>query len=143
MIYKLVPTKTFLRELKKLSKKYPSIFSDLDKIRDLLVKIPSLGNPVYKNCYKVRVPISSMNKGKSGSARLITYVVAADSNIFLLTIYAKSERDSISDKQIKQMLKELDDAPNLWSRILKNSFQNLFLQKLVWKPNPPYPLQEH
>lgn len=107
MIYKLIPTRPFLRELKKLSKKYPSIFSDLDKIGSELVKIPSLGNPVYKNCYKVRVPISSLNKGKSGSARLITYVVTADSKIFLLAIYAKSERDSISDKQIKEMLKDL------------------------------------
>jgi len=109
MTYKLAFTKSFGRELKKLKKKYPSILSDLDKIAVELLEKPFLGDPVYKNCYKVRVPISSINKGKSGSARLITYVVYSKSTIFLIAIFTKSERASISDKEIKELIRDLED----------------------------------
>ncbi len=108
MTYRLVPTKAFSRELKRLKKKYPSILTDLDKISKELVNTPSLGDQVYKNCYKIRVPISSMNKGKSGSARLITYVVYTNSIIFLVDIFTKAERASISEKEIKMLIKELE-----------------------------------
>ncbi len=91
-----------------MKKKYPSLVSDLDKVGESLVKAPTLGDPVYKNCYKVRGPISSMGKGKSGSARLITYVVVSDSKIYLLSLFVKGEKDTISDKQIRQLLAELD-----------------------------------
>ena len=50
-----------------------------------------------------------MNKGKSGSARLITYVVYSESTIFLIAVFTKSERDSISDKEIKLLINDLED----------------------------------
>jgi mRNA-degrading endonuclease RelE of RelBE toxin-antitoxin system len=108
MTYRLVPTKAFSRELKRLKKKYPSVLTDLDKIGKELVKTPTLGDQIYKNCYKIRVPISSMNKGKSGSARLITYVVYSNSIIFLVGIYTKAEKVSISEKEIRMLIKELE-----------------------------------
>lgn len=108
MTYKLAFTRSFGRELKKLKKKYPSILKDLDQIAIKLLENPTLGVPVYKNCYKIRVPISSLNKGKSGSARLVTYVVYAKYTIFLVAIFTKAERSSIPDKEIKQLIKELE-----------------------------------
>jgi len=108
MTFKLAFTKSFGRDLKKLKKKYPSILADLDKIATELLERPSLGDPVYKNCYKVRIPISSMSKGKSGSARLITYVVYSKSIVFLIAIFIKGERSSILDKEIKRLIKELE-----------------------------------
>jgi len=68
----------------------------------------TLGDQVYKNCYKIRFPISSMNKGRSGSARLITYVVYTSSIIFLIGIFTKAERASISEKEIKNLIIELE-----------------------------------
>lgn len=109
MTYKLAFTKTFGRELKRLKKKYPSILADLDKVAVELLAKPSLGDPIYKNCFKVRVPISSMKKGKSGSARVITYVVYSQSTIFLIAIFTKAERSSISDKEIKELIRNLED----------------------------------
>jgi hypothetical protein len=47
------------------------------------------------------------NKGKSGGARVITYVVVDDTVVFLLTIYDKSEPDNISDIELKAMIKNL------------------------------------
>ena len=109
MTYRLAFTKSFGRELKKLKKKYPSILSDLDKVAAELLKSPSMGDPVYKNCYKIRVPISSMNKGKSGSARLVTYLVHTKSTIFLMAIFIKSARSSISDQEIRKLIEGIED----------------------------------
>ena len=62
-----------------------------------------LGNGIRK----VRISISSKNKGKSGGARVITdttAIVSIDNGtIVLLYIYDKNERDSISDKEIMQL----------------------------------------
>ncbi|MDR1876867.1 MAG: type II toxin-antitoxin system RelE/ParE family toxin, partial [Flavobacteriaceae bacterium] len=44
-------------------------------------------------------------KGKSGGVRVITNFVIADKTVFLLSIYSKGERDTISDKEIKEILK--------------------------------------
>lgn len=33
-----------------------------------------MGIPLGKNCYKIRLKISSKNSGKSGGARIITHV---------------------------------------------------------------------
>uniref|UniRef100_UPI003CC7A288 hypothetical protein n=1 Tax=Algoriphagus locisalis TaxID=305507 RepID=UPI003CC7A288 len=94
--------------LKGLRRNIHQILTDLDKIAKELIITPALGDQVYKNCYKIRVPISSMNKGKSGSARLITYVVYSNSIIFLIGIFTKAERASISEKEIKMLIKELE-----------------------------------
>lgn len=50
--------------------------------------------------YKIRLAIKSKGKGKSGGARVITYVLTDNNEIYLLTIYDKSEFDSIDDKTI-------------------------------------------
>jgi hypothetical protein len=65
-----------------------------------------LGNSTYK----IRVAIKSKGKGKSGGARVITYVISENEEIYLLTIYDKSEFDSIDDKIIKSIIKTL--VPN-------------------------------
>jgi hypothetical protein len=46
-------------------------------------------------------------KGKSGGARVITCVVAVRETVYLLSIYDKSEQESLSDNALKAMLKEL------------------------------------
>ena len=59
---------------------------------------------------KVRMSIKSKGKGKSGGAWVITYSLTADDediNLTLLTIYDKSERSTISDKEIKDLLKSI------------------------------------
>ena len=54
--------------------------------------------------------IKSKGKGKSGGARVITYnITIAEDNIdiTLLTIYDKSEKTTITDKEIKDLLKSI------------------------------------
>jgi hypothetical protein len=55
--------------------------------------------------YKIRLAIASKGKGKSGGARVITYVKITADTIFLTSIYDKSEKNTISDKELEQIFK--------------------------------------
>ncbi|MCL4165465.1 UNVERIFIED_CONTAM: hypothetical protein GTU68_000936 [Idotea baltica] len=48
--------------------------------------------------------IQSKGKGKSGGARVITYILVSEETVYLLSIYDKSELDNISDKELKDLL---------------------------------------
>ena len=105
MNFNVIATGTFERKLKKLSKKYRSLKSDLFPIIEELTENPKLGTPLGKECYKIRVAISS--KGKSSGARLITYVRILKETVFLLDIYDKSRQSTISDKELKLLIELL------------------------------------
>jgi hypothetical protein len=108
MSYEIIPTNNFKREVKKLSKKYHSIADDLEALEKELSNNPSLGDHLGFNVYKVRMAISSKGKGKSGGARLITHIYASGEKLFLLSIYDKSEKENISDDEIKQLLRNIE-----------------------------------
>jgi hypothetical protein len=91
--------------LKRLVKKYPSLKSDFALLLDSLAEQPGQGIAIGRNCYKIRLAITSKGKGKSGGARVITNFVWAENTVFLLTIYDKAEQASLSDKEIKELLK--------------------------------------
>jgi len=58
---------------------------------------------------KVRMAISAKGKGKSGGARVITLILAyseEESEIGLLYIYDKSEEESLTDKELSDILRE-------------------------------------
>jgi len=106
MSYSIGLTQKFERDFKFLSKKYKSIEKDPDELFDSLIKNPFIGTPPGKDCYKVRVKITSKGKGKSGGGRLITCVKVINEKIYLLTLYDKSQQATISDKELDNMLKE-------------------------------------
>jgi len=106
MNYTIETTKDFENQFKRLSKKYRSLRSDMEIFKKELLDNPTMGDDLGDNTRKVRMAIASKNKGKSGSARVITCTVLVDvanSDIYLLTIYDKGEQDSISRKEIKQL----------------------------------------
>ncbi len=67
---------------------------------DELIENPTLGTPIGKDCYKLRFAITSKGKGKSGGARIITYVRVVRQTVFLMDIYDKSEQATITDKEL-------------------------------------------
>jgi len=107
MKFEIITIDLFKKQFKKLHKKYKSLKTDIEELANELIENPELGTPLGKDCYKVRLAIKSKGKGKSGGARVITYIKVIDNKIYLLTIYDKSERDSISDKELKKILKQL------------------------------------
>jgi mRNA-degrading endonuclease RelE of RelBE toxin-antitoxin system len=98
----------FDKEIKKLAKKYPSIKQDLLELLEEIIEDPFLGEPLGKDCYKIRMAISSKNKGKSGGSRVITCVKVVKETVFLLSIYDKSEQENIEDSKLKSLL-EIND----------------------------------
>jgi len=76
----------------------------LAKVVDELVENPTLGTPIGKDCYKLRIAITSKGKGKSGGARMITYVRIVKKTVFLMDIYDKSEQANISDKELLMLI---------------------------------------
>ena len=98
----------FEREPKPLIKKYASLRQELATLGEQLQENPTLGTPLGQDCYKIRLAIKSKGKGKSGGARIITYVVTDNEEVILLTIYDKQIRGTISEKELKELLDELD-----------------------------------
>lgn len=104
MSYSIVATGPFERKIKRLSKKYKSLKSDISSVITLLQADPEMGTPLGKSCYKIRVAIKSKGQGKSGGARLITYVRVVKKTVYLLDIYDKSEQSTISDAELKLLI---------------------------------------
>jgi mRNA-degrading endonuclease RelE of RelBE toxin-antitoxin system len=105
MNFEVLQSVEFEKEAKYLSKKYPSFKYDLKELADSLSLKPSQGSSLGNNCYKVRMSISSKAKGKRGGARVITYVVIHELSVLLLGVYDKSTKETMSDKEIVDRLK--------------------------------------
>ena len=73
-------------------------------IRDLKEN-PEQGTSIGKSCYKIRIAIASKGKGKSGGARIITNIVVTKSTVYLLSIYDKTEKENLTDKELNELLK--------------------------------------
>lgn len=104
MNYKVKSISRFEKNLKKLVKKYPSLKSEYIKLVQNLKENPEQGKALGKNCYKIRLSIKSKGKGKSGGARIITNIVIDETIVYLLSIYDKSEKENLTDKELKLLL---------------------------------------
>jgi mRNA-degrading endonuclease RelE of RelBE toxin-antitoxin system len=104
MNYKVIPVDKFKKEAKRLIKKYPSLKIELSELAESLSIEPTQGTALGNDTYKIRVSIKSKGKGKSGGARIITYLITPQKEIYLLTIYDKAEFDSIDDKTLRRII---------------------------------------
>jgi mRNA-degrading endonuclease RelE of RelBE toxin-antitoxin system len=105
MNYKIDTIPRFEKDVKKLKKKFPNIKSDLAKFINELSSNPEMGTNLGENIFKVRIPNSSIPTGKSGGFRIITYY-KKDDTLYLVTIYSKTEQDTILTETLKQIVKE-------------------------------------
>jgi len=65
---------------------------------------PESGTPLGFHLFKIRLKISSKGRGKSGGARVITFLVHQEKEIYLIAIYDKSEVENLSKEQLKGLL---------------------------------------
>ena len=107
MNFSVIPSSKFKKEAKKLIKKFPSLKQELAHLSTILQTMPESGTSLGNNTYKIRVAIKSKGKGKSGGARIITYIVTENKEVYLLTIYDKSEFDIVDDKTIISIIQSL------------------------------------
>jgi mRNA-degrading endonuclease RelE of RelBE toxin-antitoxin system len=103
----------FLKDAKRLKEKknFRKIADDIKEVENWLksgeVKgdlIPGLSG---LQIFKIRQKNSSVNSGKSGGFRIIYYQIREDDVIVMLTIYSKTETESVSRQEILEILKQI------------------------------------
>ena len=110
MVYNIIPSSKFKKEAKRLIKKYPSLKKELLALNEDLQFNPTLGISLGNDAYKIRVSIKSKSSGKSGGGRVITHVIQENKEIYLLTIFDKSEYENVDDKMIKSIIDNLNKS---------------------------------
>ncbi|MBK7341187.1 MAG: type II toxin-antitoxin system RelE/ParE family toxin [Saprospiraceae bacterium] len=106
MSYSVELSDNFKKEAKRLVKKYRSLKTELAKLFTELEENPTLGTPLGNDIYKIRLAIASKNKGKSGGARVLSFVKVTQTTVLLFSIYSKGEVDNLTDKQIQELIKD-------------------------------------
>lgn len=106
MNYNVELSPNFKKEAKRLIKKYPSLKAELIVFITELEKNPTIGTPLGNDFYKIRLAVASKNKGKSGGVRILSFVKVIETTVLLFTIYSKGEVDNLTDKQIRELIKD-------------------------------------
>ena len=108
MSYSIIPTLRFEKELKRLAKKFPSLKNEFAQLIADITENPEAGTFIGNNCYKIRLAIGSKGKGKTGGARVITYLYIETETVYLLTIYDKGEKANRKPNEMDEMIDILD-----------------------------------
>ena len=103
-------TEEFLRQAKRLTKRYRSFPDDIDRLQRELQENPNAGVDMGNGIHKIRVAVASKGKGKRGGLRAITLNVITEQNnttINLLTIYDKKDYPNVSESYIDDIIRTL------------------------------------
>lgn len=111
MPHQVFTTEGFDRQAKRLSKKHKSLKADLALLVASLANEPQQGTALGKECYKIRMAVSSKGRGKSGGARVITLAKVIGEFVLLLAIYDKSEKETLEDGELDAMLRQAGLEP--------------------------------
>ncbi len=109
MSYKVKTIDVFEKQAKRLIKKYASLKTELFQLVEELKDNPIQGTAIGKSCFKIRIAIASKGKGKSGGARIIVNIVISETTVYLLSIYDKSEKENLTDKELDELLKAISN----------------------------------
>ena len=105
MRYNIIPTPDFKKFFKKLYKKHPSLKEDINGLIEKLEVDYTIGIPLGDNLFKIRLAIESKNKGKSGGARIIYFLLSDDNEIYLIHIFDKGQFETIPKHILLDLLK--------------------------------------
>jgi hypothetical protein len=103
MNYNVSSIPLFDKQAKRLAKKFPSLKNDLIALVDTLIETPEQGKALGNNFYKIRLAITSKGKGKSGGARIISYIKITNTTVYMASIYDKSDKSTITDKELQKI----------------------------------------
>lgn len=100
-----IETPTFTRLLKDLLSD-----DEYRGLQNILCDIPDQGDIIKGGGGIRKLRYALAGRGKSGGVRLIYYWKSSDEQIYMLLIYPKSKKDTLSDKEvalIRDYVKEL------------------------------------
>ena len=103
-------TEEFLRQAKRLAKRYRSLADDIDTLQHELQANPNIGVSLGGGKRKIRLGVQSKGGGKRGGLRVVTLniiVETTDTCVNLLTIYDKTEIQNVSEEYINQIIQNL------------------------------------
>ena len=66
----VIPSASFLRDLKPLAKKFPLLLTEVAQMGKLLAEQPQTGTSLGNNCFKIRLAVRSKGTGKRGGSGL-------------------------------------------------------------------------
>jgi hypothetical protein len=102
--YTVVEQELYKKALKKLSKIYKNIDSDVKRYLETINSKEDLGVELKSNIFKVRIANRDKNKGKSSGYRLISYLAVVENELHLLYIYDKSKLSNITEKELDELI---------------------------------------
>jgi len=105
---KITYTHEFSKEYKRLSKKYPSLETDIKALIKSLSVNPTMGKSLGSHLFKVRWQVKCKGQGKSGGIRIITYFKLNNEKLRLVTLYDKSEKEMISIKELRALVNSIE-----------------------------------
>src|SRR5580700_12007703 len=104
---RVIPTAYFESRVKRFLKKFPSLDDELMELENSLLQNPETGISIGSGIIKIRLANRSKGAGKSGGFRVITYLakpVSTGTDIYLITIYDKSEESTIDKSLLKKLI---------------------------------------
>jgi len=111
MNYNVIFGNSFKRSVKKLEKRFPCVKKDVRTAVEVLLENPELGVliPDGSGIRKLRLRNSDMKRGKSGGYRLLYLFDQTSESIYFLLLYAKSDRENITQHEIQELLEQLSE----------------------------------
>ena len=106
MKLKIIPTESFKKDVKRLKKKNPHIAESLKELNRSF-STGDFGTPIGRGVYKKRLRNLDLRRGKSGGFRVIGYQDIEMGKFYLLTIYSKSHKETVSETEIIDLLKSI------------------------------------
>ncbi len=104
-MYEFVETKLFTKHVTELLTD-----EDYAGLQALLCREPEIGDLIPGAGGLRRVRWGGSGRGKRGGVRVVYYVKTARQTIWMLTIYAKNQRDNIPVNVQREIAKEIKDA---------------------------------
>ena len=104
-MYQFFISDYFKRQIKKYNKKYRSLTSDITLFLESFD--PNIHISLGEGVYKARISVSSMNKGKSKSFRLVLLLIQQKNFITPIVFYYKGDKESISKREIQYHLDQI------------------------------------
>lgn len=95
-MYEIIISRHFERQARPLMRKNSALKNQLKAVLSQFHKLNSVS--IGKSVYKLRM--QGLNKGKSGGYRLYVYVIEISTLLSPIAIYAKSEKENLSFKEV-------------------------------------------
>lgn len=95
----------FERDFVILQKKYEFLKPETETILNIISKQPDIGTSLGFEFYKIRNTVTY--KGIESGAKVIIYYTILKGVIYLITMYDKTDRDTITRVKLQEILKDL------------------------------------